>query len=125
MINSKEIENVLKCSKEKQYEYFIKKVVDNEELWLLRDEEGWASLGDDSNEYLPLWPKKEFAEICISEEWNGYYAEAVDLEEFIDEWIDDLMRDNVRLTLMWYCGSGIEIPLTSFKEDLEYEMENY
>lgn len=39
-MNNKEIENVIKLDKTKKYEYFIKKIVDYEEVWSLRDEEG-------------------------------------------------------------------------------------
>lgn len=42
---NKEAENVLKLDNRKKYEYFIKKVADFEEVWSLRDEDGWATLG--------------------------------------------------------------------------------
>ncbi len=78
---NKEIDSVLKLDRNKQYEYFVKKVVDFEEIWSLRDDEGRASLGDNENEFLPLWSKKEFADRCISEEWSSYYADYIFLKQ--------------------------------------------
>lgn len=125
MKTSKEIEGVLKCDIRKKYEYFIKKVVDSEQVWALRDEEGWATLGDDDREFIPLWPKKEFSDLHISGEWENYFSEAIDLDEFIDGWLPGLEQDKIYLTLMWHDGVGIELPWANLRHDLKLEMENY
>lgn len=39
--------------------------------------------------------------------------------------IPGLIEDNVKITLMWNEGRGIEIPCESLKSDLEMEMKNY
>ena len=37
----------------------------------LRDDEGWATVGDeDGAVYLPLWPHREMAALCASEAWR-------------------------------------------------------
>lgn len=125
MMLNQEVKNVLQIDKKKQYEYFVKKVADFEEVWSLRDDEGWATLGVDENEFFPVWPKKEFADICISEEWKNYYPESIALEEFLDDWIDGLKEDNIRITVMWNNGSGIDIEWDTLREDIERELENY
>ena len=48
---NQEMEHVLKLDNEKKYEYFIKEITDFEEVWSLKDEEGWASLGDNDKIY--------------------------------------------------------------------------
>lgn len=53
---NKEAENVLKLDNRKKYEYFIKKVADFEEVWSLRDEDGWATLGTEDKVFFPIWP---------------------------------------------------------------------
>ena len=125
MMLSQEAKNVLQIDKRKQYEYFIKKVVNFEEVWSLRDDEGWATLGLGENEFFPVWPKKEFADICIGDEWNQYYSESIDLEEFLDDWIDGLKEDNIRITVMWNSGSGIDIEWDTLRDDIERELEKY
>ena len=76
---NKEVINVLNTDRKKQYEYFIKKIVDYEEVWSLKETDGWATLGIENDMFFPIWPKKEFAEICIGDEWKNYYPEKIDL----------------------------------------------
>ena len=125
MMLNQEVKNVLQIDKKKQYEYFVKKVADFEEVWSLRDNAGWATLGVGEQKFFPVWPKKEFADICVSEEWKNYYSESIDLEEFLDDWIDGLKEDDIRITVMWNNGSGIDIEWGKLREDIERELENY
>lgn len=121
----KEIENVIKTEPIKKYEYFIKKVVDYEEIWALKDDEGWATLGDGEKLFLPIWAKREFSDLCISNEWSSYKSESIDLYEFLDEWISGLQKDKIKILVMWYMGEGIEVDVDDLKEDLEAELEKY
>ncbi|WEZ05197.1 DUF2750 domain-containing protein [Bacillus subtilis] len=41
-MNEKELEMSLKLDPDKRYRYFIKKVVDYEEVWSLSNDEGWV-----------------------------------------------------------------------------------
>lgn len=125
MMLNQEIKSVLQKDKNMQYEYFVKKVTDFEEVWSLRDNVGWATLGIEEKKFFPVWPKKEFADICISEEWENYYPESIELEEFLDNWIDGLKEDNIRITVMWNNGSGIDIEWDTLRKDIEQELENY
>ena len=87
-MHPKELETVFNLHQNKRYEYFIKKVADFEEVWGLKQEDGWATTGDDKGTfYLSFWPKKEFAELCITDEWSEYYAEVISLDEFIGDWL--------------------------------------
>ncbi len=124
MINE-EIKNVLKADNRRQYKYFIKKVADFEEIWSLRNADGWVTSGMGDEMFFPIWPKKEFADICRVEAWQDCYAESIDLDEFLDDWIDGLKEDNIRLTVMWYNGKGIDIDWDRLRDDIEYELENY
>lgn len=47
-MNEKEFEMILKLDFEKRYCYFIKKVVDYEEVWLLSNDKGWVIFEDDN-----------------------------------------------------------------------------
>lgn len=121
----KEMKYVLNTDIEKQYEYFIKKVADFGEVWSLKDLDGWVTLGVEEDEFFPIWPKKEFAEICIGEEWKDCYAESIDLEDFLDDWITGLKEENIRITVMWNNGSGIDREWDRLREDIEIELEKY
>lgn len=124
-MRNEEINGVLKADKAKQYEYFIKKIADYEEVWSLRDDEGWATLGLDDGMFFPVWPKKEFAELCVDEEWSGYRAESIDLDEFLEDWLGGLKEDGIRITVMWNNGLGIDVDWDKLRSDIQTELENY
>ena len=121
----KETEHVLKVDNRKKYEYFIKKTADYEEVWALRDKDGWATLGLDEKVYFPVWAKKEYADLCVSEEWEGYHSEPVDIYEFVEEWIVRLKQEGIRITVMWNNGSGIDTDWDNLLHDIQTELENY
>ncbi|MBE6753858.1 MAG: DUF2750 domain-containing protein [Ruminococcaceae bacterium] len=124
-MTSKEIQGVFAADKSKQYEYFIKKVADFEEVWSLKDDEGWATLGLEDREYFPVWPTREMAQLCAEEEWASYYPESIELEEFLTEWLSGLQEDNIRVTVMWHSGEGIDPDWERLKADIENELEKY
>lgn len=124
MIN-KEIENVLKLNNEKKYEYFIKKIADYEEVWALKDDDGWATLGDEDNVFFPVWAKKDYSNLCVKEEWIGYTSQKISIQEFVENWIPGLKRDNIRITIMWHNGKGIDVDWDILINDIMAELEKY
>ena len=69
--------------------------------------------------------KEEFADICIGGEWRTYHSETIELEEFLDDWIGGLKEDDIRITVMWNNGRGIDVGWDRLREDIERELENY
>lgn len=125
MIMTKEVENVLKLDNSQKYEYFIKKIADFEEVWSLKDDDGWASLGINDEIFFPVWAKSEFAKICISGEWKEYRCEAIDIDDFMDKWLPGLKEDGIRVTIMWHEGVGIDVDWDELSRDIESELEQY
>lgn len=125
-MNVKEFEAVSKLEGSKRYEYFIKKVADNEELWGLYND-GWAMVGDDDkNEMIPFWPKKEFAEACCFKQWDTYNAEPIDLYEFINGWLVDMKKDKLSAAIFYTKDDkGVVANPEKLMEDLNEELENY
>ncbi|GLJ03691.1 hypothetical protein [Bacillus sp. YKCMOAS1] len=41
-MHPKELETTIQLSAKKRYDYFIKKIVDLEEVWSLSNEKGWV-----------------------------------------------------------------------------------
>lgn len=124
MIN-KELEAVIKLPANKRYEYFIKKVVDFEEVWGLYHD-GWAISQDDTGKMLmPFWPKKEFAELCSIEEWSDYTPKSIDLDEFINDWLPGIKKDGYKLSIFWNNHDSAVLEVDTLLRDLETELEKY
>lgn len=93
LVNEKEMKNVIHFSGQKRYSYFIKKIVDWEEVWGLYDN-GWAVLGTENGQSVfPVWPAKAYAEICAIDEFLGYEAKSFSLDDFVDILIPKLNVD--------------------------------
>jgi len=100
-LTTKQIEEIFAKKPENRYKYFIKTVVELEEVWGLMDaEEGWLMLEDDedanSSDVIAVFPNREFAEIFSDKgDFNDEFkVEAIDLYEFM-EWLEDFEGEGV------------------------------
>ncbi|MFD1130772.1 DUF2750 domain-containing protein [Paenibacillus sp. PDC88] len=124
-MNHKEFEAVIKLPANIRYEYFIKKVVDFEEVWGLY-EEGWAMTSDDDGSMMiPFWPKREFAEYCAFEEWSNYKAQSISLDEFINEWLPGIEEDQYKPSIFWNRNDSAVLTVNVLLNDLDQELEKY
>lgn len=124
-INLKEIENVVKLDSSNRYKYFIKKVADSSLIWGLYDK-GWALVGDKENIYMPVWPLKEFARLCINNDWKSYKARPIDLHFFVEHMLDDLDMDDTAISVfLTNDNKAICVNKNKLKNDLYSEMSLY
>jgi hypothetical protein len=125
LMNQKEFESVIKQPPNIRYEYFIKKVVDFEEVWGLYDD-GWATADNgEGNMVLPFFPRKEFAEYCAVNEWANYKAESIDLYEFIEEWLQGMKEDGVKASIFPTHDDTAVVEIDILLGDLQSELEKY
>ncbi|APO46016.1 hypothetical protein BS614_19600 [Paenibacillus xylanexedens] len=124
-MNQKELESVINRPASIRYEYFIKKVVDTEEVWGLY-ENGWSVTEDEKgNKSLPFWPKKEFAEYCATDDWKIYSSERIDLYEFIDEFLPNLKTEGYKPSIFFNKVDSAVLNVEILIEDLKAELERY
>jgi hypothetical protein len=124
-MNKKEFEALIKQPPKIRYEYFIKKVVDFEEVWGLYND-GWAMAQDEEgNPLIPFFPKKEFAENCAKKEWAGYKAEAIILDDFINDWLTGMKTDGNKPSIFPTDDDTAVVNIDVLLNDIENELENY
>lgn len=124
-MNPKEFESVINQSPNIRYEYFIKKVADFEEVWGLYND-GWATSQDDEgNMLIPFFPKKEFAEYCAINEWNVFKATSIDLDEFIDGWLEGMCEDGIKPSIFPTHKDSALVEISVLLKDLRNEIEKY
>ncbi len=125
-INQKQIDAVIALPGQKRYETFIKIVADWEEVWGLF-QEGWAlAATDDQQPVFPLWPAKEYAQLCADKEWAGYEPTSFSLEDLMEELLPNLKDDGV-LPGIFYTptDNGVTPTVEQLLADLNEELENY
>ena len=101
----------------------IRKVSDFEEVWGLKDKEGWALMGNNEQVLFPVWSEKEFAELC---KWDNYQPNSIPLDDFIEKLLPKLEKDNVMLAVFPLSkGKGIIRTVQEIIADIERECEQY
>ena len=100
-LTKKQTDEILAKKPENRYKYFIKTVVEEEEVWGLADEEGWLLLEDDEDntDVLAVFPNPEFAEVFREKGgFEEFQVEPLDLSEFL-EWLDDFEKEKMKVAV--------------------------
>jgi len=124
--NDKEINAIISLAGPKRFARFVKVVADRQEVWGLY-REGWAlAQSDEGEKVFPLWPAREYAELCAVSEWDGYKAEPIELEDFLNNLLPQLAIDGV-LPGVFYTPTdkGVTPSVNILKAAIEKELENY
>lgn len=125
-MSDKELNAVFNLDAEKQYEYFVKKIADSEQVWGLY-KNSWAIVEDDfGSKAVPFWPKEEFAIYCSKDDWLDYTPKYIDLESFILKWIPGMKRDSINICIFYTIRcKGVIVSGDKLVNDLNIELENY
>jgi peptidoglycan/xylan/chitin deacetylase (PgdA/CDA1 family) len=125
-VSEKQMAAILALAPPQRYDHFIKKVVGWRKLWGLYDE-GWAmSESRDGEPVFPLWPEKEYAELCATADWAGYQAKEIELEEFMTELLPLLEERGVHPGVFFVPEKGsIDVTIEQLRKDLEQELDKY
>lgn len=84
---------------EKRFQYLIKEVVSNNEIWILTDEHGCVMLNTADEDCVPVWPNQEFAQAWATGEWQACKAEAISLNKWHSRWTTGLEDDELALVI--------------------------
>lgn len=122
----KEIEAILRLDGPTRFKHFVKRVVDEERAWGLW-KDGWALMtNDDGGQVFPLWPAREYAELCRSDDWRSYEPREITLLELLDDLVPKLEQKGVLPGVFPTPeGKGVTPTSKEFADSLRKEMENY
>ena len=118
-LGESDIKAILDLSPAERYRYFIQQVLELNEVWSLFDD-GWATSKDSSgNTILPLWPAKEFAELCSAGYWATFEAKAIPLSEVLGDMIPSLRTADVLPGVFYVVGEGsVDLSFDELEADL-------
>ena len=114
-------DELLALGAEQRYRYAVTAAVADEGLWGLRDDEGWATVGDDGGAvYLPLWPHAELAALCATDSWAAYRPEPINLVELLAAWLPSLGEEGWGVAVFpTPAMAGVHVPSDELRGDLE------
>ncbi len=97
--HQKEIDTVLKLDGPARFKHFVKRAADEERVWGLWNN-GWAlSAGDDGVSRFPLWPAREYAELCRLDAWAEYQPEEIPLDDLLNVLAPKLSEKGVQFSI--------------------------
>ena len=124
--SAKEMDAVLRLDGPIRFEHFIKRVVDEEEAWGLWDA-GWALMQtSDRVSVFPLWPAREYADLCRTGNWADYEAKEMPLAILLDEFLPKLAQQDARVGIFpTAAGKGVTMFPRELQDALRRELEKY
>ncbi|MBN8430443.1 DUF2750 domain-containing protein [Microbulbifer salipaludis] len=106
---------------------FLPEAVEQGCVWALEGEEGFALCESErraDTDVMPFWSQREFAEAHIADDWSEYQVVPVDLEEFMDDWLEGMHEDVLLVGINWNADmEGEEIEPLDLLEQLEQELD--
>lgn len=109
----------------KRYQHFIKVVADWEIVWGLY-KDGWALAStEDGEKIFPVWPTKEYADMCAGGEWEGDEVKSFSVDELMTELVP-FKNDGVLIGVFYTPSDNGVVPyMEQFIEDINAELEKY
>jgi hypothetical protein len=123
-LETDEFERLTKAEAPSQYEYFVERAVENDQVWTLVDrDDNWAAFGSaDEGVLLCVWPHPRFAETCAYGDWASHEAVPVELVVFIEEVLPDLIREGTVVALFPTTDTAVPVEPERLLKDLAVEM---
>ena len=97
-------------------------------VWGLQDTaENWALVGstdNDSIDVIPFWSNQQFAEALCTGELDIYTPVAIEMEEFLDDWLPGMHSDVLMVGVNWTPDlEGQEMEPLDLLEEFEAELD--
>jgi hypothetical protein len=97
-LDDEERRMILALPAKERYSYLLQLLVDTEEAWGLRNDEGWVVGSDpERGDLLPLWPHSAFAEACARGPWSDARPAEIPLDDLLEELLPLLEEDHITI----------------------------
>jgi len=108
------------------FDRFIVEAIDHGCVWALQGPEGWALCESEKHanaDVIPFWSQESFAKVHCADDWEGYTPLAVDLEEFLEDWLPGMHEDVILVGVNWNEDlEGDEMEPLDLLEEFEQEL---
>ncbi|MCU0836888.1 MAG: DUF2750 domain-containing protein [Chromatiaceae bacterium] len=115
-LSEQEFDAVSRLSGRERFAHLLKRVADWETVWGLSE----------GNSSFPVWPHPRYAAACADREWAGNAPAAIDVHEFVAEWLPAMASDNVSLAVFPTPGlRGVIVSATELAAALRQALAQY
>lgn len=119
-LDASRIAEIQALDAEQRYQYLVKEVVANRQIWILTDEHGCVMLNTEDEDCIPVWPNQEFAEAWATGEWEHCKAEAISLNKWHSRWTVGLEDDELAIVIF---PNEEEDGLVVYPDELDNELK--
>ena len=123
-----QLSNLIDLNDEQRAQYLIKTVCKENQLWVLKDQDGCVILNSEDEDCIPLWPDQSSALLWATKEWQHCEAQSISLTEWFERWSSGLVKDNLGLVLFpseFPQGEGIVYFPEEFEQALLIEQRKH
>ena len=100
---------LLQASADKRMQDTINLIIENEEVWILKDEDGCVMLTSDDEDGVPVWPEKSLAALWATEEWSHCETMGITLDDWMHKWTPGLLKDGLAVMVCPVPGEEGEV----------------
>ena len=86
---------LLEVNAEKRLSATIDSIITNEQVWILKDEDGCVMLTSDEEDGVPVWPDKALATLWATDEWDHCEPLSISLQDWMQKWTPGLLQDGL------------------------------
>jgi hypothetical protein len=125
-MHDEEFANVCRFDEQTRYDYFVRRVADWEEIWVLAPMDTAAVEPEGFDGDVSVWPHPRFAEACVTTDGSGNHAEMIDLDDWIDGWLPT-MEERGQLVVVFPVvgGRATLVEPAAHRSDILAELEKY
>lgn len=114
------IETINQYDSEKRFQYCVKEVVENREIWILTDADGCVMLNTEDEDCVPVWPNQEFAQAWANGEWEDCQPEAISLNKWHSRWSNGLEQDDLSIVVF---PNAEQEGVIVFPDEFDFELK--
>ncbi|EPJ47482.1 MAG: hypothetical protein OFPII_12720 [Osedax symbiont Rs1] len=91
--------SVNELDSEQRFQYFIDEAIQQQQIWILTDQQGCVMLNTDDEDCVPVWPSEDSAQNWATADWQHCKAEPVALKVWQHRWTLGLEEDQFHVVV--------------------------
>ncbi|WP_417516741.1 DUF2750 domain-containing protein [Marinobacter sp.] len=127
-MSDERLTGVLESSGEERYDYFLSRVLEEREIWILVNSDNrFLSIvsEDDGVKHLPVWPSSEFA-VEYAGGSSDLSPKSISLPDFFKKWVPGLTKDGLQVGVFPGLDKSVWITeANELKKDLQDELSSF
>lgn len=92
-LSSEQFLATTKLSPEDRFEYMLKALMADQQLWGLYGKNGWLLLQADDDVCMPIWPHQDFATAWEKDEFPDCEPKAIELDAWMEQWLPGMQKN--------------------------------